>query len=119
MISAFGVEHTISKSKAPQRIVRMYPKKSDDLNQRLRVNYSQWRSKVWYEGRNAAKGEAMLRRSSKAMGPKTRGQDLREKSVKMSNPKRIAAAQETKRYANAQIEGIQSINRRRPDRHLP
>lgn len=121
MLSDVGghLAHHVIKSKVPGRIIRQMPKAGDSIDQRLRVNYSQWRSKIHYEGRNVAGNQGRLKKIQGKMGPRTRGDHYREKSILTNDPKRIAASQEAKKYADAQVQGIMNLNRRRPDRHLP
>lgn len=57
MISAFGVEHTVSKSwtKMGPKLARagsFVAKPTDDIGQRMKVNYSQWRHKSGWLGKH-------------------------------------------------------------------
>lgn len=113
--------HEFSKGagRVSARIVRGYPKATDDIGQRLRVNYSQWRSKAWYEGQNAKKAVARKKKIEAAPKPLTQGQHLRHLSAQMNIPRSIETGRQNKAAQRAMVDGVNNINRRRADRHLP
>jgi hypothetical protein len=107
MISAFGVEHTVSKSytKLARKLPFGLPKATDTMSDRLRVNYGQWRH-------GATEDSKVIGEVARGGGPKWAKDPMTVASMKRTGARR-------KRRAQSQVTAIGNINRRRPDRHLP
>ena len=99
MYSAFGVEHDISK-KIPSGMRLKFPQETDDMARRLKVNYSQFRARSDFASRGI-----------NAMKKTDPDSELLQR--------KLVRARKGKLAAKAQVDGVNSINRRRPGRFLP
>jgi hypothetical protein len=120
MISAFGVEHGVSKSwkkLAPKLAkVQQTPRRTDDIQQRMKVNYYQGRA------RGAARSKAYQAnvRGLKQRQAQPEGTPLRDYRIGRNIEDRDKALKEGKFYkdfANAAIAGHSNAGKRK--RFLP